>query len=68
MWIDIEHSAYFIISYRHSTESIYGDKTVVNPYLTNGFSHHNHLGESTFIFRGVRSDFKILFHFSMKFL
>ena len=29
----------------------------VNPYLTNGFSHHNHLNESTFILREVRSDF-----------
>ena len=29
----------------------------INPYLTNGFSHYYHLGESTFIFRGVRSDF-----------
>ena len=38
----------------------------VNPYLMNGFSHHYHLGQSTFIFRGVRSDFKILFIFSMK--
>ena len=28
-----------------------------NPYLTNGFSHYYHLGESTFIIRGVRSDF-----------
>ena len=28
-----------------------------NPYLTNGFSHHYQLGESTSIFRGVRSDF-----------
>ena len=34
-----------------------------NPYLTNGFSHHYQLGESTFIFRARRSDFKILFHF-----
>ena len=24
-----------------------------NPFLTNGFSHHYHLGEFTFIFRGV---------------
>ena len=39
-----------------------------NPYLTNGFSHHYHLGESTFILGGHRCDFKILFHFSMKFL
>ena len=41
---------------------------VFNPYLTNGFSHHYHLGESTFIFRGVRSDFYFLSDFSMKFL
>ena len=37
-----------------------------NPYLTNGFSHYYQLGESTFVFRGVRRDFKILFNFSMK--
>ena len=37
-----------------------------NPYLTNGFSHHYQLGLSTFIFRGVRSDFYFLSHFSMK--
>ena len=36
------------------------------PYLTNGFSHHYQLEESTFIFRGVRSNFEILFNFSMK--
>ena len=41
---------------------------IINPYLTNGFSYHYHLGESTFIFRGRRCDFKILFHFSIKFL
>ena len=29
---------------------------ILNPYLTNGFYHHYHLGESTFIFRGVRGD------------
>ena len=40
----------------------------INPYLTNGFSHHYHLGESTVNFRGVRSEFDYLFHFSMKFL
>ena len=41
-----------------------------NPYLTNGFSHHYLLGESTFIFRGVRSDFYFFYRsdFSMKFL
>ena len=35
-------------------------KTIVllyHDYLRNGFSHHYHLGESTFICRGVRSDF-----------
>ena len=40
----------------------------LNPYLTNGFSHHDHLGECTISFRGVRSDFYFLSHFSMKFL
>ena len=29
----------------------------INPYLTNGFSHHYCLIESTFIFRGIRRDF-----------
>ena len=41
---------------------------MINPYLTNGFSHHYQLSESTFIFRGVRSNFYFLSHFSMKFL
>ena len=39
-----------------------------HPYLTNGFSYRYHLGESTFIFRGVWIDFLFLSHFSMKFL
>ena len=42
-------------------------KKNLNPYLTNGFSHRYHLGESTFIFRDVRSDFKFLSHFLIKF-
>ena len=33
---------------------------IFNPYLTNGFSHRYQLAESTFIFRGVRSDFYFL--------
>ena len=35
----------------------------LNPYLTNGFSRRYQLGESTSVFRGVRSyfDFFILF-------
>ena len=44
------------------------NKSTFNPYLTNGFSHHYHLGQSTLIIRGIRSDFEFLFHFSMKFL
>ena len=43
-------------------------KHIINPYLTNGFSHHYHLGESIVIFRDVWSDFKVLFNFSMKIL
>ena len=39
-----------------------------NLYLTNGFSHHYHFGETTLIFRDVRSDFYLLSNFSMKFL
>ena len=31
-------------------------------------AQHYHLGESTFIFMGLRSDFKFSFHFLMKFL
>ena len=34
-----------------------------NPYLTNGFSHCYQLGESTFIFGGVRSDFLFFISF-----
>ena len=51
-----------------STKYFYGHSSMINPYLTSGFSHHYHLEESTLIFRGVRSDFYFLSHFSMKFL
>ena len=38
----------------------------INP-LVNGLSHPYRMGELTFIFRGIRSDFSyILYHFSMK--
>ena len=50
-----------------STPKIEVGKTLFNPYLTNGFSHRDHLGESTFILRGVRSDFYFLSYFSIKF-
>ena len=41
---------------------------IINPLVTNGFSHPYHLDESIVIFRGVRSNFSFLFHFSMKIL
>ena len=41
---------------------------LINPFLTNGFSHYYHLGEHTVKFRGVRSEIKYIFHFPMKFL
>ena len=34
---------------------------IFNPYLTNGLPHHYRMDESTFISRGVRSDFFIFF-------
>ena len=34
-------------------------------WLTNGFSHRYHLGESTFIFKGIGSDFKFSYKFLM---
>ena len=40
----------------------------LNPYLMNGFSHHNQLDESTFIFRGIRSEFRFSYKFLMKIL
>ena len=36
--------------------------------MMNRLSHHYHWAESTFLFRGVRIDFSILFNFLMKFL
>ena len=38
----------------------------LNPLVTNGLSHPYHLEESTFIFRGIRSNFSFLFIFSME--
>ena len=40
-------------------------KSKFNPYVTNAHSYPYHLDESTFIFRGIRSSFSFLFHFSM---
>ena len=44
------------------------DFKTFNPYLTNGFSHHYHLGESIFILRNIKSDFQFLNKFLMKIL
>ena len=39
----------------------------VNLYLTNGFSHHYQLDESTFILRGVKSGFYFFYFFLISF-
>ena len=39
---------------------------VFNPLVTNGFSHLYTLDDPIFSFRGIRSNFLILFHFLMK--
>ena len=36
---------------------------VFNPHFPNGFSHHYHLDESNFNFKGIRSIFSFLFQF-----
>ena len=36
--------------------------------MKNGLSQPYDLDESTFVFRGIRSNFSILFHFAMKFM
>ena len=41
----------------HEQDKICNLDSRINPYLTNGFSHRYHLDESTFIFRGIGSDF-----------
>ena len=40
----------------------------LNPILTNGFSRHYHLSESTFSFRGFKSDVNFSCKFLMKIL
>ena len=48
--------------------SVAGNCFMINPLVTNGLSHPYHLDESTFIFRGIWSDFSFLFHFPTKFM
>ena len=51
-----------ITGFKHKPIGQIRSKFIFNPYLTNGFSHHYQLDESTFIFRAVRSNFEFLFH------
>ena len=46
-----------------STQYSIGAYQTFNPYLINGFSHIYQMDESTFIFRGVRSDFYFFISF-----
>ena len=43
-------------------------RNIINPYLTDGFTHHYQLGESTFYLGMLGVIFIFLSHFSMKFL
>ena len=52
----------------HKLTVIYAVLLKFNPFLTNELSHHYHFNESTFIFRGTRSDFKFSYKFLMKIL
>ena len=47
-----------------------GDKNCeeINPLVMNGLSCLYHLDESILCLRGIRSNFSLLFHFSMKFM
>ena len=47
-----------------SKATVAASSKTFNPLITNGFAHHCNMGESTFILRGIRCDFK----FSYKFL
>ena len=47
----------------HSASSM-----AIKPYVTNEISRPYHLISSTFRFRGIRSNFSFLFHFSVRFL
>ena len=66
----------FLLSYERSLEGFNGfirafvmnisfisqySSSIFNPLVTNGLSHPYNLDESTFIFRGIRSDF-VIFH------
>ena len=50
-----------------SVSSISSVTLFINPLMTNGFTHHYHLGKPTFIL-GYKECFQFLFHFFIKFL
>ena len=50
----------------HVFRSVDNYRLLFNPLVTNGVSHRYQMGESIFIDRGTRSEFSLLFHFSMK--
>ena len=49
-------------------ESVSMILTRFNPLVTNGLSHPYQLDESTFVFRGIRSDFSFLYHSPLKYV
>ena len=53
-------------TYRHAIEALEFILNANLTHVTNGLAHHYHLGGSTFISKGIRSDFTFLFHFSIK--
>ena len=59
----IKYPLFILLKSHTDDDNIY---VSINPLVTNGLSHPNHLDESTFSLRGIRSDFSFLFHFSMK--
>ena len=59
-----QHLAILVFAFSPVSKS----EILINPLVTNGFSHYYQLDESTFVLRGFGSIFvSFLFHFSMKF-
>ena len=66
-WSEFPKTGFLVSSY--TILGVISTRRLINPYLTNEFSHRYQLGEST-SFLGVlgRCHFYFLSHFSMKFL
>ena len=60
VYIFHRHKCVFVVPFRIDSMEDF------NPFVTNGLSHPYQLDESTFIFRGIGSNFSFLLHFSMK--